>query len=941
MDFLLLGPLCVHDGKSIRPITSRRQRSVLAALALRAGRVVPADRLIDEVWEAGPPARAADTIHSYVNRLRAGLGARAGARLRTVSPGYVLDLEPGEADVDRFRTLRRAGREAADRGELPKAQSCLAQALGQWRGEPLADLPDLAGRMAEVPVLQEQRTQTAEWLFDVQLELGRHAQVLPELIREAAEHPLRERFTAQLMTAYYRCGRRAEALDAYLGTHTRLAEQVGVGPGADLREVHRQILAGTLPPPARSVPRAELAPDRPPAEPPPTASSAAEPPPAEAAPHAPPPSTAVHPDPNRPTADHTNSEPARPRQLPAGPTDFFGRDAELARIQDALAATAERPAVVLVTGPGGVGKSTLAVRAARLAADRFPDGQLHLDLRGSSGQPRPVREVLLRILRDLGVEESAIPEDEEDRSCLYRTVLARRRVVILLDDAGEARTIRLLEPGEGGSALIVTSRLQLASLRGGTHLRLRPLSNLESRQLLHGIAGAGPCGADREGLDTVLRVCSGLPLALTIAAARLVEEPALSVRDLGRLLADHRERLDELETDDLSVRAVFDSSRNRLSAEQARVFDLLGLAAGPGAGEWDGEAVAALTGLGRARTERVLRTLLGVNLLESPRPGRYRFHDLISPFARQSAERLDPAAVRAAAGRLADWSLRRTVAADRLLAPERELAQRLPGLPVPGPRDGFADRAAALVWLEGNRDCLVLAVSLAHAAQLHRQAWRLAVAAWSFFFVRGYLEDLVSVGRCGEHSARAAAEPAGVAWTQNGTATALYSLGRLEEAEAELEAVLSSRRALGDELGVGVCLSNLGAVATKRMHHRVAVGWFMEALAVHERVGNILGTAMSLNNLGELYIAMGQPAQALEHLEAALRIRQETGNPRGEAMTREAIGKALVELGRPAEAALALTEARDGFRQTGDVVLEKNTQALMVRYFPPGGPESG
>ena len=923
MDFRLLGPVAVHDGNTERGIPARRQRSIFALLLLNAGRMVPAAQLVEEIWAGDPPNSAETTLHTYMMRLRQSVGQPVAARIRTHSPGYVIDLDSDELDAERFRSLRLAGWQAAQRRDHGTAADRLAEALAQWRGEPLADLPELADRQADVTILREQRVQTLEWRYESELALGHHAGILPEIRQSAVEHPLRERFLSQLMIALYRCDRRADALAVFRQARTCLVEQLGIEPGEELSRTHQQILEFGVPAPAAAADSdsgAHSALASAPISAAPAASATAATASAFVA------GTASE----APAAAVGPAAPARPRQLPADAVWFVGRDPEIQAAQRTLCPGAEpdQCPVVAVTGPGGMGKSTLAIRAARQVAPAFPDGQLFANLRGSSLKARPVHEVLGRFLRDLGVEESAIPADEDDRAALYRSTLADRRVLVLVDDAHDVASLRRLIPGTGGCALLATSRNRLSALPATCRIELDVLAPPAAAQLFARIAGPGHGQADPEAVARVLRFCAGSPLAIQIAATRLAASPALTAGALARHLADWRRRVDELEIDDLSIRAVLAGSREQLNPDQTRVFDLLGALLGRDeCGELGLEAAGRLLDLPAAEAARALDQLCAVHLLEAIRPGRYRYHDLVKPYALESAHRAEPAAVREATRRLTRWVLGAVTAANAVVAPERQPVPADSSL-APDPFR-FADRGEALDWFEENRECVTACIGQAHEAGFDGAAWRIAVASWSMFTTRDYAHDLVFLSGPAVLAARATGERAGIAWVLNGLGGALYDLGRFDEAEAAWTEVLEIRVATGDDAGAGITLNNLGAMAVQRGRAAEGVARFRESLLAHGRAQHGPGIAMALNNLGEAYLAQGAYDEALEVLQKSLTLRRSLGIRRGEGLTTQTLGKVHAAMDRPGQARSSLLDALAILREVGDLQFEAETLALL------------
>ncbi|NUT99123.1 MAG: AfsR/SARP family transcriptional regulator, partial [Saccharothrix sp.] len=508
-EFKVLGPLEVwHDGTRV-PVPAGRGAVLLASLLLHANEVVPADTLVDRVWDGAPatPARARATLQMVVTRLRQALGP--ANVVRTVSGGYRAEVPEGALDLHRFRALASAGH--------------FADALALWRGEPLADVPSDALR-TEVSALEEERLAVVERRIDVDLEAGRAVELVAELRTLVARHPLRERFWGRLMLALHRSGRQADALLAYRAVAKVLDEELGVTPGAELREVHQAVLSGD----------AVVAP--------------------VAAPW-----------------------PA-PRQLPPVTADFVGRDDIHREVERVLTAATPASAVpiAVVAGPPGSGKSALTVRIAHGLRDRFPDGQLFVNLGDGTPDPRDPAEVLVELLTAVGVAMTSIPEDVHARAAAFRSRLADRAVLLVLDGAADAEQVRHLLPGSASCAVLISSRHLLSGLEGGTVLRLRPLDTDESRHLLTRMIGPRRVIEDAAAADAIVAATGGLPLALRIVGARLATRPSLPLRVLATRLSDEHRKLDELSTGDMEVRASFELSYAALDDEVAVAFRRLG-----------------------------------------------------------------------------------------------------------------------------------------------------------------------------------------------------------------------------------------------------------------------------------------------------------------------------------------------------------------------------
>ncbi|OKJ13732.1 AfsR family transcriptional regulator [Kitasatospora sp. CB01950] len=611
MNFLLLGPLSVRLNAREVHVSAPRQRVVMAALLLNANRVISVDRIAEYVWDGAPPPSAAATVRTYVMRLRRSLG-KASARILTRAPGYLLELDEHESDLGQFTAHRRHAAELAERGDLEGSSAKLAEALALWREEPLADIPSQTLRDVEGRYLQELRLQTIELRFDTELALLRHAEVVPELVRLVRKHPLREALVGKLMLALFRSGRQSEALDLYRRTRVLLVEQLGAEPGAELHEVHRRILS------AHDRPRT---PD--PLEQPAAAQAAAVAP--------------------VPAAAWERSCWPSPAQLPSVPLPLSARSGALARLQHFLTIgtmPAGMVATTVVTGRGGVGKSALALHAAHAVRGSSVHGQLYADL-GGAARPLPARAVLPRFLADLGVPRDEIPEEESERESLYRSLTADRRLLVVLDNASSTAQVRPLIPGSGGSRLLVTSRRRLADLEGARTLRIGPLDEAGSLELLGSIVGPARLGAEPRAARSVLTVCAGLPLAIRIAGTRLLERPHWSIGRFAQRLTEAPRLLDELCAGDVGVRPCLDADHAGLrrtapaGVDPAEVFTALGAA---GACSVSSSRVAVMVGCSEDQAEEALDALVEANLLGAPTEGRYRLDALLRAYAHERAQ---------------------------------------------------------------------------------------------------------------------------------------------------------------------------------------------------------------------------------------------------------------------------------------------------------------
>jgi DNA-binding SARP family transcriptional activator len=655
--FCLLGPVqvLVH-GRNV-PIGGAGMRGVLAMLLLEPNQVVPLDRIVDVLWAHEPPSSARTMVQGYVSRLRRRLAAVDGGsvdevRIATTPPGYRLEVDEALIDVTIARTLLAEARGAppARRAEL------LRQAQALWRGTELADL---GGRLT-APELTELRLAVLEARFDADLELGRHHEIIGELTLLADEQPFRERLVGQLMLALYRSGRRATALDAYQRFAHRAADELGMDPGPQLRGLHLRVLRDDT--------------------------------------------MLLEPSPEPVVSPRVGV--LVPAQLPRAPSGFAGREDELARLAALLPADPSRaePAVAVLVGPAGVGKSALAVLWAHRVADRFPDGQLFASLRGFDPRHAPLdaADVLTQFLLVLGVDPDDVPADLDERAGLYRSILAARRVLVVLDDARDSDQVHPLLPGGSSSLVVVTSRVRLDGLVARTGARVQVLGTLAAdaaEQLLENMAGTPAQGRDRELRRRLARLCGHLPLALRIAGARLTGSPQWSVADLVAELADERGRLSalDIEDSDTSVRAALDVTYRSLRPEHAHTVALLSLFPGAMIGPY---AVAALCGVDVAQARRRLRTLAGSFVVTETSREVFVMHDLVRLHALERAgHELSEVDIAAARSRLLRYYLVGADLAGRQLRPARPdgppAAEEFPDVPHPP----ITSPAAAGDWI--------------------------------------------------------------------------------------------------------------------------------------------------------------------------------------------------------------------------------------------------
>jgi DNA-binding SARP family transcriptional activator/tetratricopeptide (TPR) repeat protein len=893
MEFGILGPLEVRvDGRPIA-VTAPKPRTLLAALLVHANKVVAVAQLIDLLWGEDPPASAKATLQSHVLQLRRLLPAPAGSKagggvLLTRSPGYLLLVEPDSLDLDRFQKLVNAAQQHHRDGDPAQAATRLRQALGLWRGPALCDVDSDTLRWVEAPRLEELRLAALEARIDAELELGWHARLVGELRALVATHLLRERFAEQLMLALYRSGRQAEALEVFTATRRRLVEDLGLEPEQDLQRLHRAILAGdpALNHPATNNGRSGL-PPRPP-------------------------------------------QPV-PRELPGPIVEFTGRTREfqrLTRLLDATTNSAGRPVVIsAIDGMGGIGKSALAIQAANQLTDRFPDGQLYVNLHGATpGQlPRAPISALGQLLRSLGLDPAAIPAEVEEAAVRWRSLAAQRRLLILLDNAHSAAQVRPLLPGSPTCAVLVTSRQVLGAL-GGVHLvHLDLLPHQQALALLARLIGWQRVAAEPAAAKEVVRLCGRLPLAIRIAGARLADRPTWPVGELADRLTDASRRLDELTTEGLAVRAAFDVSLQALQRSldpvdrgAAGAFGLLSLPDGPDLGI---AGAARLLDQPEQTTQSLLERLVDAHLLQTSRPGRYQFHDLLRLHARQHATHQQPEQQRLdALTRLFGYyaaTAWHTLALirprdHRLATADRRWTDGAPP---------FASVLAALCWLEAERANLLSAIT--QAAQLARVIpaelpGQLARALHGFFSVRSYWQDCARANQTTLELAVRTGDRDTQAHALNDLGVAHEFLGRYQQAVTSHQHSLAIRRQLGLRQGQAASLNNLGHVHERLGHYQEAATCLQESLAINRALGHRRGQAASLGNLGMVYQGLGRCQKAIASLQESLRIFADLGECHGVASIQSDLGRVYERVGRHQEAATSLQESLATVRELGD-----------------------
>ncbi|WP_406631559.1 BTAD domain-containing putative transcriptional regulator [Amycolatopsis sp. WGS_07] len=868
IEFGVLGAVRVcRNGREL-PVGGRRQRVVLAMLLAGANRAVSVDGLVDAVWAADPPSTAREQIQTAVWRLRAVLGP--GLIERTAA-GYRITVEPDRYDA---RLFERRVREAAADPDPGRRSGALRVALGGWRGDTAyAGLGEVEPLRSEAARLGDLRLQTVADRVAADIDAGRAQQVVAETVVLAAEHPLRERFTELHMRALHRTGRRAEALAAYRTARRRLVRDCGIEPGARLRRLHQELL------------------------------------------------TADEPEPVSPPG------PAPPAQLPATVGDFVGREDRMRELDELIFAPGPAPVIVLA-GPPGVGKTALAVEWAHRRRRRFPDGQLFLTLHGYDGtRPAEAPAVLRQALRALGVPAGQLPAETDAAAALYRTRLADRAVLVVLDDVVSAGQVMPLLPATSGSAAIVISRDRLVGLIGRTDARLLNLDVLaaeESFALLRRIVGGARTATEPEAAGELADRCGHLPLALRIAGAHLVAAP----RDP---LADHVTRLDTDvfgalrlgEGESGGVLAAFAQSYRRLPESSRRVFRLLGVLPGADAST---PAVAALAEAEVRAAEADLRCLANANLISQVGRGRYGFHDLLRSYARRLAAE-DPEA-QAALERLLSWYVRCTYAATDVLYPYW-VRLPLPSLPPVRAVPAF-DRQSAIAWLEGELANVVAAADHAAAHPPHHPAWLLATAIPLRFWTSGWVAEWWSVGVAADRAVRAAGDLASRAAVLRARGMAGVVQGQVAEGSALLVTAAEEARQAGWRDGEAAIRLQLGSVEMDHGSSGLAAAHVEAAIRLAADIGLEPVLALARSFRGGLAARRGDLAEAVPELTAALALSRRLRIDAYAAIALTVLVDVLTRCGRAPEAIAHAAEALTAYRDQRDRFGEANILCLTA-----------
>ncbi|WP_263302477.1 AfsR/SARP family transcriptional regulator [Streptomyces purpurogeneiscleroticus] len=877
--FEVLGPLRVWRNEVELEVGPVQQRVVLAVLLLHANRPLPREKLIDAVWGMSAPGRAVNLVQRHAAGLRRALEpdrrARGPSRLLAwTEAGYVLSVPAGSLDLETATGLVRRGRAARAAEDWPAAAEAFHGALRLWRGRlcegltsPLLD--------AERERLEDYRLGVLEERIEADLALGRHTSVVAELAGLVREHPLRERLCAHFMVALYRSGRQAEALAAYRNARAVLAAELGIDPSPELRCLERAVLTAdpTLLPPAPQ-----------------------------------------------------ESRPVRvPCLLPGDIAGFIGRAQQLAEL-DKL--TAPDPAstasvICLVSGTPGVGKTALTVHWAHGVRQAFPDGQLYVNLRGyDPEQPMTAGEALARLLAALGLRGQEIPLDVADRSARYRSELAGRRMLVILDNAAGPEQVRPLLPGTPTCPTIVTSRDALpglVALDGAHRLDLDLLPAEDARALLHQLIGPR-VENEPQAAAVLAEQCRRLPLALRLTAELVTAHPHHSLAELASELADRERQLDLLQADEdpsTDVRAVFSWSYQRLPAQAARTFRLLALHPGP---DCDTHAAAALIRNTPERAHLLLDRLARAHLIQPTGPHRYTMHELLRAYAAELAATTDPPAARhAALTRLFDHYLATAATATATLHSHRVDERSRPvHSPPASPAPPIGDPDAARAWLDAERANLAAVCARAAGRGWDSHAVDLATTLFRYLDTGGHYADGLIIHTHAQHAARHSGDRNGEAYVLTYLGYVYWRQGCFRRAVGHLSQALDLFRETGDRDGQGSALIYLGLAYWRQGHYERAVDRYRRAADLLRRTGNRYGQAYAHICLGLVYWRQGHCERAADQHRQALDLFEYLDDRDGQGYALTHLGLVYGQQGCYQQAIDRHRQALDLFRWTGN-----------------------
>jgi DNA-binding SARP family transcriptional activator/tetratricopeptide (TPR) repeat protein len=867
MEFRVLGPTELWSDGEQYDLGPARERSALAILLLTPRTIVPAETLIDRLWGNQPPPKARESLSVYMTRLRTSLreAVSDSVRLAGRASGYVLDLDPDSVDLHQFRRIRRQASALRASGDFDHAAHVLRDADALWRGPALAGIRgDWVARMRDS--LEEERRAAILERVECDLELGRHADLVGELRGLLAQYPLDETFIAHQMTALYWSGRPGDALSLFRQTRDSLIEEQGTEPGPVLSELHQRILRRD-------------------------------------------------PDLDVRLASRRTDSSAVLDTLPPESAEFVGRDDELAML---TGEHGDAPRVCVIEGMPGVGKTTLAVRAARRVAGQYPDGAFYLNFHTHDPTTPPLdsAEALHRLLTMLNVPAAQIPDAVGERAALWRTQLSRRRAVVILDDAARHDQLRSLLPTSGRSLILVTTRRRLPDLDVARVLTLGVLSLDDAVRLFHETAGSAGSAAvgDGSAVEAAVGLCGRLPLAIQLAAARLTRGSKTDLTELITELSSSPARLGGPSPSSQEVMSAFELSYRSLEPDHQRFFRRLGV--NP-CSDVSLQAAAALGDGTLAEAEKALSALLDHHLLIRAPAGQFRFHDLIRGYAAaRAADEDPPSEQRQAVARLLDYYLYTADKADRVLYPFRyrlEVSVSYPPAVVP-PLGTEEDTTA---WLDLEWRNIVQAAQYAGQHEWKRRCVDLTHVLAGFAEVKGYWDEAIAANTVALQASRDLADQTRTARACLQLSVVNKQVGRGDATMSLAEEAAGVYQSLGDQRGLAEALDHVGQAHQRAGRAREALAYFDEARTLYGRVNDAHGMANTLSHSALTSWYLGRYPDSFDNLQEALSLYRDMGDKRGEAKTLNNLGKMQLHSGYHRDALESFQDSLVIFGQIG------------------------
>ncbi|HEY2307200.1 MAG TPA: tetratricopeptide repeat protein [Streptosporangiaceae bacterium] len=888
MEFRVLGPIELWSAGRPQDLGPARERCVLAILLLTPGTIVPAETLIDRLWDTRPPAKARESLSAYLARLRASLRQAVGDEVQLAgrARGYLLDVDPETVDLHQFRLLRRQADRLAAGGDHDRAAALLREADGLWRGPALAGIDgDWVLRMRDS--LEEERRAAILERVECDLALGRHADLVGELHHLRAQYPLDETFIAHQMTALYRSGRPGDALSLYRETRSHLVEEQGTEPGPMLSELHQRILRRD--PELAGRPAARL------------------------------PARVSRPDALPPRVLHLDT-------LPPETAEFVGREEELSLL---VGDQGDAPRVSVIVGMPGVGKTALAVQAARILSGQYPDGVFYLSFHSHDpGNPSlDAAEALHRLLQMLSVPATQIPESLGERATLWRAQLTRRRAVVILDDTASVDQIGPLLPAGGRSLILITSRYRMPGLADARTLTLDVLPVDDAIALFRRTAGAGRA-QDGAEVAEVVELCGRLPLAIQLTAGRLARDYPPRLGDLTAELSRPPARVEGTDVAALDWVPAFELSYRALAPGHQEFFRRLGLSP---ATQISLHAAAALGGGTLAEAGEAIGALLDHHLLSRAPGGQFVFHDLIRGYAAMCAARDDSASVRRQAiGRLLDYYLQTADEADRELYPFR---RRMPVSVTrpPAAAPALATREEAAAWLEAEWRNVLQAAQYAARHEWKRKCADLIHVLAGFVQISAYWDEAITAHTLALQASRDIADPGRIAQAALELSEVSQQTGRHEAMLPLAEDAAAIYRSQADQRGEAHALDQMGLAHWRATRYREALAYFHEARNLYLGAADRHGVADTLSHSSVTCWQLGRYQDAMGHLREALSLYREVGDRRGEAKTLNNLGRMQLLSGFHRDALDAYQSSLEIFAEIG------GAQNEAILYHNIGG----